>query len=286
MIIFTLAFSAVFFAYTERRKRKTTPFFPRLSRGIRLQSPIPSRRAVSARKSKSIAETPEPAAAANLSYKAWSVEARVLSLQTIKQAWQTWFWLALVGIALPGAVYYPAPRYAESFWLAMLSGIGFMAAGVSVFGLETRARTYRFLNHHGARPGVVWLVKLATWVGGLAMVSLLVGSVWIGLLGVNWLVLWGQRSEWLAFSLAFPVGVICGMTCRRGITAFVTSMVSSLLLMLPLLFLVHQNLMPAFGPAVIALVLLAISWLWRNDWIFERRHRVDGCDLACGSRSA
>ncbi len=193
-----------------------------------------------------------------------------MALQTIKEAWQTWFWLALVGIALPGAVYYLAPRYAESFWLALLSAIGFMAAGVSVFGPETRARTYRFLTHHGARPGVVWLVKLATWVFGLALISLLVGSVWIGLLGVDWLVLWGRRSEWLALSLAFPVGMICGMACRRGITAFVTSMVSSLLLMLPLLFLVHQNLLPAFGPAVIALVLLAISWTWRNDWILER----------------
>ena len=166
MIIFTLAFSAVFFAYTDRRKRKTAPFFPRLSRGIRLQSPITMQRAASASKSKTTAETLEPAVAANLSNKAWLVEARVLALQTIKEAWHTWFWLALVGIGLPGAAYYLAPRYAESFWLAMLSAIGFMAGGVSVFGLETRARTYRFLTHHGARPGVVWLVKLAIWVFG------------------------------------------------------------------------------------------------------------------------
>ncbi len=35
-----------------------------------------------------------------------------------------------------------------------------LIAGVSVFGLENRRRTYRFLVHHGARPGLVWLAKL------------------------------------------------------------------------------------------------------------------------------
>ena len=63
------------------------------------------------------------------------------------------------------------PSYLDSFWLMILAAIGFLVAGVSVFGLENRARTYRFLVHHGARPGLVWVVKLATWIFGLAMIA-------------------------------------------------------------------------------------------------------------------
>ncbi len=54
--------------------------------------------------------------------------------------------------------------------MLLLDTIIALVAGINVFGMENRGRTQRFLTHHGARPGLVWLVKLAVWCVGLAMI--------------------------------------------------------------------------------------------------------------------
>ena len=48
-----------------------------------------------------------------------------------------------------------------------------LVAGASALGLENRASTRRFLVHHGARPGLVWLVKISVWVAGVAVIGVL-----------------------------------------------------------------------------------------------------------------
>jgi len=109
----------------------------------------------------------------------------------------------------------------------LLIGIGIsLVAGVSVFGLENRGRTHRFLTHHGARPGLVWIVKLAIWSVGLA-------AIW-GLLAIMaFLPSWNTPTttidvrsidHWLVliFMVTFypSIGLLCGMAIRRGITSF------------------------------------------------------------------
>ena len=50
-----------------------------------------------------------------------------------------------------------------------------LVAGVWVFGPANRTRSYRFLAHHGVRPGVVWRRRFFVW--GLAMVLILLVAV-------------------------------------------------------------------------------------------------------------
>src|SRR5262249_46729573 len=89
-------------------------------------------------------------------------ELRALTWQTMREGRATWLFLAAIGLIwaaplLDGRVHID-PTYLF-FWQAMIA----LTAGVSVFGLENGRRTYRFLVHHGARPGLVWRAKLSAW---------------------------------------------------------------------------------------------------------------------------
>jgi hypothetical protein len=85
------------------------------------------------------------------------VEARTLAWQTIAEGWGTWCLLVAIGLVLPaliGPIYLDAWYFASEGLLLISAGINLLA-GASVFGLENRGRTQRFLTHHGARPGLV-----------------------------------------------------------------------------------------------------------------------------------
>jgi hypothetical protein len=153
-------------------------------------------------------------------------------------------------------------------------GIG-LVAGTSVFGLENRARTQRFLTHHGARPGLVWMVKLATWSVGVALIWVPL-VIMTSLASVRPLVV--KSTEWpfiflimfLIMTSYLAVGLVCGMVIRRGITAVVIALVASLVLTIPLASLVGANMLPIEGLLAIPAGLLAVSWAWSGDWLFER----------------
>jgi hypothetical protein len=92
--------------------------------------------------------------------RSWVVETRALAWQTMKEGRRTWRQLVLIALVLPALIYVLADSLDPS-WLLLMSGCVTIMAGTSVFGLENRARTHRFLTHHGVRPGLVWAVKLA-----------------------------------------------------------------------------------------------------------------------------
>jgi hypothetical protein len=194
-----------------------------------------------------------------------------MAWQTLKEGARSWCVLAAIGLVLP------LPIVLRSFgrpileWL-MLVNIGVaLVAGVNVFGLENRARTYRFLTHHAARPGLVWVVKLAAWIAGLALIW---GPLAV-IIATNLGYVGPRRSEDLLSAmfivlLFFSVAQICGMAIRRGITAAVIGLVIGLALAVPLVALVVARMLPVEGPLVIPAGLLAVSWGWSGDWLLER----------------
>lgn len=279
LVVVTSAASRAFFAGGSRLRRPGIQFRSpillertqaRASKRILIQSPVATVSAVPPPRPIAIVRTPEAASAADSSRGSWLIAARTVSLQTIKEAWQTWLSLASVATAFTVWTINLHPRYLDSFWLALLGAIGFLIAGVSVFGPENRTRTYRFLVHHGVRPGLVWTAKLATWICYLAVVALVAGSAWILMRESDF-----PRNERIALAvlsppLVFAIAVICGMTCRRGITAFVMAVVLSIGVMLPLIFVVQLNLASEYALFFVTVGLLWVSWAWRADWMLDR----------------
>ena len=192
---------------------------------------------------------------------------------------------------------------------AALAMVGLtLAAGVSVFGLENRGQTQRFLAHHGATAGLVWLVKVAVWGVKLLIISGLLAAIafFTRTSGDQW----RERIPLALFlalafavvALLFTVALICGMAFRRGITAFVLALVIAIGLAVPLLVLVLSGTLPVPSVLFVPLVLLIVSWAWSGDWImhqsarpmvapgfvFERRIRaahVRVCGLAHAQRA-
>ena len=135
----------------------------------------------------------------------------------------------------------------------------------SVFGLENRARSQRFLVHHGVRPNTVWLVKFTTWLIGLFTIAI----IFFGALVL--ITMMGRpggggdpRAVFACIPLAYAVGVICGMAFRRGVTAFVIAVMLTFGLGWPLGALWYSELMPWPAFLVVAAALIAVSWAWRR----------------------
>jgi hypothetical protein len=196
------------------------------------------------------------------------VEARALFVQTIKEGMKTWLSLAALAAVLSALAYRYTSLPVDPFWLVIVAFFVFVAAGVNALGLENRARTYRFLAHHGVRPGLVWLVKVTTWMIGVSLLGLAL-LVFIAFGG-------GARhrsaevTALFSLPLGFAIAVICGMAFRRGITACVIAVVLSLLLSAPLATLAYMNMLPWPGWLVVTAALLAVSWMWRAPWILDQ----------------
>ncbi len=215
-----------------------------------------------------VVETRERSTTDPVPGRSWIVEVRHLTWQTIKEGIKSWCLLAMLAV-----VYFTLSfgklAYLDPIWFMLVSIGVTLAAGVNVFELENRTRTQRFLAYHGARPGLVWLVKLAVWSAALAM-------IWgpLAVIAFSLLVRDTIRIEWLpvvtTFPLLFTVALLCGMAIPRGITAFVIAIVIAAGLETPLLALVAGRMLPAQGILFVPLVLLAVSWAWRNDWMLDR----------------
>jgi hypothetical protein len=209
----------------------------------------------------------------------WVAEARAMAWQTMKEGRKTWGLLTAIWLIAPGLIFLWL-GYSPNFEGLSLTGLGIsLVAGASVFGLENRSRTQRFLTHHGARPGLVWLSKLAVWSVALCL---------IGVVGLA--VSWGPLAfmdktninhiyaisieNWISgisiVLLYFGIALVCGMAIRRGITALLVALVAGLALTVPLGALVVVNMLPAPGLLVIPAGLLAVSWAWSADWLFDR----------------
>ncbi len=196
-------------------------------------------------------------------------EARALAWQTSREGLKTWCLLTALVLPFFVPVFVNAGAVDHAFLVLPDIGIA-LAAGVSVFGLENRAGTQRFLNYHAAHPGLVWLVKLATWCLGLAAIW---GPhvIWATMLpGLEPRPPVAILSIFLASPIAFAVAQLCGMAIRRGITALIAALILTLALALPLLTGVFTLLVPLWGPPVLAIALLFVSWAWSRDWLQSR----------------
>jgi hypothetical protein len=201
--------------------------------------------------------------------RSWIAEARAMTWQTLGEGRST-RWILLVPIVLAPLLLIAG--HVGFLWFNLVTTVVALTAGVSVFNLENRARTHRFLAYHGARPGLVWLVKLAVWSIGLAI-------VW-GVLtaAVTFYHVPGRPQtlkEWIPLVLPLPLGFaagqLCGMAIQRGITAWVVAMIATLALAVPGAALVEWLMLPVMGVLAVAPVaMLAVSWAWSDDWLFDR----------------
>jgi ABC-type transport system involved in multi-copper enzyme maturation permease subunit len=200
-------------------------------------------------------------------------EFRHLVWQTMREGRTTWLFLLAFGLVYPTLLFLDGgPNRIEATPFLFCEACIGLVAGVSAFGLENRRRTHRFLVHHGARPGLVWLAKLSTWCFGLA---LLWGPLAYLLLGWNAPI--PERGQQqaiiamvLALSLFFAVAVLCGMAIPRGITAGVVALVVSLLLTIGQGGLVAVGMLPIWGLLVLPLAFLAATSAWSGDWLLDR----------------
>jgi hypothetical protein len=266
----------------------------RLRFPIRFQSPIvvtpsdPARdgrepsRAGSGVAEAAVVPVPIPYVASTVSARPWSAdrprprsrftEFRYLAWQAIREGFRIWCYLLALGMIVPGGVLLlgggnvdPTPFVIWNWLIALM-------AGVSVFGLENQRRTYRFLVHHGARPGTVWLAKLAVWCFGLAMiwVPLACLAVLSGPLDTRRFS--GADMGWvvLTLPLVFAVGQLCGMAIPRGITAGVIAIVVTIALGAAQAALVMGLMMPEWGLLALPVAFLVVTWAWSGDWLMDR----------------
>jgi ABC-2 family transporter len=211
--------------------------------------------------------------------RSWFTELRYLAWQTMREGRRTWCCLLSFGLILPMGYYlimnlFLMPVGDLSIALPW-NGLVALAAGVSVFGLENRARSYRFVVHHGARPGIVWLAKLAVWCFGLAI-------IWVPIIVVSPDVVSPDsdvisprlRGELFRFAyylpLGFAVSQLCGMVIPRGITAGLVALVVALALGVAQAALIQGGMMPVWGLVAMPVALLVVTWAWSGDWLLDR----------------
>jgi ABC-type transport system involved in multi-copper enzyme maturation permease subunit len=206
-------------------------------------------------------------------------ETRALVWQTIHEGRAIWLLLLPIGLILPLVI----AGTPQALWFAITNAAVAITAGVSVFGIQHRTNTQRFLVHHGARAGLVWLVKVGVWLCSLAVIwgALAVAAYPFfnrqfirnaanvpgrdDLSGL--LVLTAVPSIFVGI---FAISMLCGMAIRRGITAWLLAMVAAGVIILPTFALVATEMLPMWGPAVLPPAFLLISWLWSGDWLYDR----------------
>jgi hypothetical protein len=202
--------------------------------------------------------------------RSWFAEARSLAWETIREGRSAWCLFAVIGLIIPVCLFILTQGRIEETPFVIANTLVALAAGVSAFVPENRARTYQFLAYHGVRPGLVWLVKLATWCFGLAV-------IWVApaILTADSPVPRGQLHDyqiarfWLPL-LGFAVGQLCGMAIPRGITAWVIALVVMLALAIPQFAMVTALLLPDWALLVLPAALLVATWAWSGDWLLDR----------------
>ena len=205
-------------------------------------------------------------------------ETRVLVWQTIREGRAIWLLLVPISLIVPWVI----AGTPQTQWFAITNAAVALTAGVSVFGIQHRANTQRFLVHHGARAGLVWLVKVGVWLFGLAVIwgilalaayllnrqfisnaaNLAVRNYLLALLTLT-----GVASIFVG---VFAISMLCGMAIRRGITAWVLAMVAAGAIVLPAAVLAASDMLPLWSLAVLPPAFLLISWLWSGDWLYDR----------------
>ena len=210
----------------------------------------------------------------------WPAAAWSLAWQALREVRPIVGWLVLLGLAVALLTYLGWSQSQALAW-SVYALAAVILAGISVFGIENRARSQAFLTNHGVGPRLVWLVKVGMWVAAMTalgiMFALLVilGAVFAGFPSVPSLRGVEGISEFMAgvlgySALVFAVAVLCGMVIRRGITAWLVTVVFCILLAFPLGSLSAMGLVPLWFVWLIPLALLAVSLAWCPDWMLDR----------------
>ena len=206
--------------------------------------------------------------------RSWFTEFRYLAWQSMSEGRRILCYLCVFGLILPMAVYLatiPIASTRDMTFALPWNWLVALVAGISVFGLENQRRTYRFLVHHGARPGTVWLAKLVVWCIGLAI-------IWVPILVVtsseSQVVPREAREVLLRIALflplAFAVAQLCGMVIPRGITALVIALVVAMALTAAEEALVQAKMVPAWGLMALPVAFLMVTRAWSGDWLLDR----------------
>jgi hypothetical protein len=241
-----------------------------------------------------VAAVPAPGEPATIRWpgRIWTAAVPRLLWETLRQV-RAELWM-LVGLAVAGAVapYLIVWDYrtwaddhrlggvgVEAAPMFTLIGAAFvaLAAGVLVFNGENRGRTHRFLLHHGARPGVVWAVKVATWwAASLGLWSIAVTPVWL-MLAANsrrWHPMVTASGSLISCvvsgpTILFAIAVVCGMVFRRGIVAGLIAFLATLAVVIPMVALGAAQVMLPWDWPYVAVGFLGVSWAWSGDWLYD-----------------
>lgn len=198
---------------------------------------------------------------------------RGLVWQTWREGWTTVVLVVLVGLVLPVGFAFLGEQSEGGF--LTFAVVASLVAGVSVFGTENASGSRPFLVQHGVAPGMVWGRKMMTWGAvfvALALLScMLLGSSFPGPQFARSRGPWDQLAPFAAALFdAFAVGVFCGMTIRRRITAGLVS-VMGLLAVAPLQIGMQSfDMIPPWSLFLTPLILLAITRAWAGDWLLDR----------------
>jgi ABC-type transport system involved in multi-copper enzyme maturation permease subunit len=202
----------------------------------------------------------------------WPAATRSLVWQTLREMRWTWLCLGLLCLAVPPCFYWGQKTPAEAWMLCILTAN--IVAGVSVFGIENRAGTQRFLANKGVHPGLVWLIKISTWL--TAMVALCVLTAVVVVVFADFNIGAGPAPAVALFVLSgavlstLAIPILCGMVIRRGITAGMVALLV-LVLVLPVLSgLLAMGTMPSVFFLLVPLAFLAVSLAWSRDWLLDR----------------
>ncbi|WP_165069539.1 hypothetical protein [Paludisphaera rhizosphaerae] len=225
-------------------------------------------------------DTPPPAGRLA---RVWKYSVPRLLWETLRQV-RSEMW-TLIGLAIASGVgpfllfWNTRGGGADTSLIYLGSAILALTTGVLAFNGENRGQTQRFLLQHGARPGVVWAVKVGTWwltALGLWAITFapIVSTTTSHSIANNppFLRDLASIAMWVVAGLTiiFAIGVLCGMAFRRGIMAGMIALVASLATALLLVgMLASQIMFPWYWP-YLAVALLAVGWAWSADWLYDR----------------
>jgi len=212
----------------------------------------------------------------------WPASALRLAWGAAREDWPTLWVLPAIGVGLPAAWSWSLSSKEPTPWILGALAVG-LIAGVNVFNAENRRGTRRFLAHHGARPGVVWLAKVAVGLAAVAPIWLisigLSSSLWSGSEWRRPPALWDAANlagfRFAAVLIgnvlagAFAAGAWCGMVFRRGSAAGHGALILWLAICPPLLLMVRVGMIWPLHLPWASGALLAVTWAWSADWLLD-----------------
>ncbi|AMV36408.1 ABC transporter permease [Planctomyces sp. SH-PL62] len=205
----------------------------------------------------------------------WRSVAPRLAWQTLGGVRAELWTLFVLGVVGPMLLAMNTTQSDLNLIVGICLGVVAILTGVAVFNGENRGCTHRFLLQHGARPGVVWGVKVLIW-WGVAVGLWMAGSlpIWLSIraqpiafnAGVPAVMSWATSG----LTIGFAAAVLCGMVFRRGIMAGMIALVVCLLIYIPLGALFAAQVFFPWHLPYLAAALLAVSWAWSGDWLLDR----------------